>query len=181
MILYFRFWLYVLFGYSKSRIGNCASSKLTFRVLPTDCASQTMNNARFFSFMDIGQHENNVRTRFLNAALKNNWRVVIRNSRITYFKPLKMFEKFEVESQVVGWDERYFYWKNTFANRKGEIVVVGYTVVSVRDRRKRIGVKPSEIIANLDPDLKPSMTSEALHHLCSDLQPPGVRELKNSP
>jgi acyl-CoA thioesterase FadM len=169
MILYFRFWFYLLVGYFKPRLKYCEQTTLAMRVLPWDCASKTMNNARFYSFMDIGQHENNIRTGFLAQAVKHHWRVVIRNSRVSFYKPLKMWELFRLQSQVVTWDDRFFYWQNDFLKQDGSLAARGYTAVSVRDRRTRTAVKPVELLALLDPHLTPQRNSAEVQIACSDL------------
>lgn len=72
-----------------------------------------MNNGRFLTLMDIGRFEFSVRTGLWEHVRRNNWGFVVAGSSVRYRKRLHAFQRFEMHSKVVGFDERWFYFQQT--------------------------------------------------------------------
>ena len=169
MILYFRFLFRMLLALRKPKIPAGSKTSLKMRVWLRDCASKNCNNSRFYSFMDIAQHENNMRTGFIQLAMKKGWSAVYRSARITFYKPMPRLSKFEVTAQVVTFDDKFFYWRNEFINSKGELAAVGYSRVSIRVRKERKAVDPREVISGLDPNWTPAVPASDITPLLDDV------------
>lgn len=85
-------------------------SEITLRVYPNDLDINIhMNNARYASMMDVGRFDFLIRSGLMHKMRHENWRPVIGSAYITYYKPLKIFQKFHVHSRVIYWDEKWFY------------------------------------------------------------------------
>jgi len=135
----------------------------TFRVLPIDTEFMAMNAGRYFNFMELSQQNCNQRAGFLKLAIKHGWWVVVRSQCMSYYKPIMIMQQFEVRSQVIGWDERHFYWETRFF-KGNQLCSVGWSKVMVRS--KRGGIDSASVLSqmNLDPAMKP-VSSEILTRL----------------
>ena len=160
MILYLRFCFFLTISFFKKKIPTMSRSEVTLRVWPWDCDPRNLNGARFYSFMDIAQHENNMRTGFLSYAFKNKIYVVARSSKVTFFKPLRRLKKCRVTAEVISWDEKYFYWENHFYNAKNELAATGYSQVSVRNKNGR--VNPLKVIEEMGHAKPPARKSSEI-------------------
>ena len=45
----------------------------------------------------------------LKRFVKLGWMPIVNASEFTYIRDIKPLRRFEIESRVVGWDEKYFY------------------------------------------------------------------------
>ena len=52
------------------------------------------------------------RSGLLGEAAKRRWYPVVVAQTIRYLRSLHLFEKFQVTTEVVGWDEKYFFIKH---------------------------------------------------------------------
>ena len=96
-------------------------SRISFRVWPHDCdLNLHLTNSRYLAFMDLARIWMLAEIDILQSVLKNRWRPVVHSQEITYIKPLKPFQKFDVLSYAAGWGDKYIYIEQDF--------VVGDTV-----------------------------------------------------
>ena len=92
------------------------TSRLSFRVWPQDCdLNLHLTNSRYLAFMDLARLWMLAEMDILPSVLKNRWMPVVHSQEITYIKPLKPLQKFEVLSQVAGWGDKYIYIAQDFA------------------------------------------------------------------
>ena len=121
MKLWFRI-LYVMLSWrrrSKLRIDEV--SKITLRVWPTDLdVYNHMNNGVFLTLMDIGRFDQGLRTGYWQKWNKLGWYPIVVNSTISYRKSLEPWQKFDLETKVLGWDDIAYYIEQRFV-RDGEI------------------------------------------------------------
>jgi acyl-CoA thioesterase FadM len=104
----------------RPRLGLLGISRLSFRVLPNDLDYNIhMNNARYLALMDTGRVDLILRTGMWRAMWTNHWQAVIAGSLVRYRRPLKPFQRMELTSRLVGWDERWFYIDHRVAGRDG--------------------------------------------------------------
>ena len=64
------------------------------------------------------------RTGHLKYALKNRLKPVIASQYIRYIKAIKRFEKISVSTQLIYWDEKYFYFKHVFTVKDQERAIL---------------------------------------------------------
>ena len=136
-------------------------SRVRLTTLPTDLdLLGHMNNGRYLSLFDLGRFDLLVRTGVWDALKQQGWYAVVASETITFRKSLQLWQRFDVESRLIGHDEKGAYLEHR-AVVDGEI----YTRVIVRARLlKRSGgiVKPEELFEALHrpdnlPELEPWM------------------------
>jgi acyl-CoA thioesterase FadM len=134
MNLYFRM-LILLFrsiGSDRITLDNLRNS-LSHRVLPNDLDMNLhMNNGRYLTICDLSRVDFFFRTGLLRLMLRNKWMPIIAFHDMTFIKPLKPFQKYEVEMIVERWDEKYFYCKHHFTSN-GKKVAEGVSKAGIRN------------------------------------------------
>jgi YbgC/YbaW family acyl-CoA thioester hydrolase len=89
-----------------------------FHVLPTDLDENFhMNNSKYLSYMEYARTDIMFRSGLFKYALKNKIMAVVANTSIVYRRPLNVFQKFEVQTQIVSWNDEKVYFEHTFKNR----------------------------------------------------------------
>lgn len=121
-----------------------------------------MNNGRFLTIMDLGRMQLVMRTGLLSTLWKKNWHLILGGSSIFYRRPLNPFTRFELKSQLVYWDEKWIYVKQSFLV-KGQLHAVG--LVRGIFKGKRGTVPPGEILEILGASPKSPPRPEEVRHL----------------
>jgi len=104
---------------SKLRIDEV--SRLNLRVWPTDLdVYNHMNNGIFLTIMDLGRFDQGLRTGIWKIWNQKGWYPIVVNSTISYRKSLEPWQKFTLETKVIGWDDIAYYIEQRFV-RDGEI------------------------------------------------------------
>ncbi|MCL1051317.1 thioesterase family protein [Shewanella abyssi] len=121
MNLYFRlFWLFAWRTRHCNKIGFLGTSKLTFRALPSDCdINFHLTNSRYPAFMDLARTYMMAEMGSLKRFIKLGWMPIINAAAFTYIRDIKPWAKFEIETKLVGWDEKYFYIEQRFVSERG--------------------------------------------------------------
>lgn len=72
-----------------------------------------MNNGRHLTLFDIGRFVFAVRTGLWKEVKRNRWGFVVAGSSVRYRKRLHPGQGFEQHTQVLGYDEKWFYFQQT--------------------------------------------------------------------
>jgi acyl-CoA thioesterase FadM len=125
--LYLRLlWLILRMLCGVARRGLFDESRVAFRVWPSDCdINLHMNNGRYLTFMDLGRVHLTVQAGLMPYVRRNRWMPVLAAAEITYLRSLHPFERFELVTRVMTWDEKYVYMEQIF-ERDGEICAHAY-------------------------------------------------------
>ena len=92
-----------------------------FRVWFTDLdLLRHMNNGKYFSLMDLARVDLMTRAGALRILDTNRIYPVLAAETMVFRKSLRLFNAFEIQTQILGWDEKDFYLEQHFI-RKGEI------------------------------------------------------------
>jgi acyl-CoA thioesterase FadM len=122
MNLLFRLILVIMRAARGGRLKPMDVSVTSFRVLPNDLDLNIhMNNGRYLTIMDLGRVDLLVRTGLFREARRRGWFPVVGSVQIDYRRSLNAFERYELKTRVIGWDERWFIMEQTFV-REGKIV-----------------------------------------------------------
>lgn len=122
-----------------------------FRVWPTDLdLLQHMNNGKYLSVMDVARFELTQRNGVLRTFRREGWYPVVVGQTISYRKSLNPWQRFWIESRIIGFDDHAVYMEQRFvrpgADRSPEIYARAY--VRARVLRRGGGVVPmSELLA----------------------------------
>lgn len=121
MTLYFRLIWVTLISLLGSRVSPFESVKTRFRVWPTDLdIFGHMTNSRYFNLMDLGRNHLIARAGMLSSLARRGWYPVVVEEAMQFRRSLHPFERFVLETRIVGFDERHFSVHQTF--RVGEKV-----------------------------------------------------------
>lgn len=132
MNLLVRLALIVIGAARRSRLGILDPSSIVMRVWPNDLDIQMhMNNGRYLSLMDLGRIDLLVRSGFAREARKRGWFPLVGAALVEYRRPLKVFERYSLTTQLLGWDERWFYLEQRFA-RGGKLVATATVKAMIR-------------------------------------------------
>ena len=129
--------------------------RTSFRVVPTDLdVLGHMNNGVYFSIMDLGRMDLMIRAGAWAALSKNGFYPVATNETITFRKSLQPWQRFVLESRIVGYDDKAVFVEQRFVV-KGEIFARAFMrgrflkktggTVSVAELADALGVDPSEV------------------------------------
>jgi len=95
------------------REGFVAPTDLTrvrVTTLPTDLdVLRHMNNGRYLSLFDLGRWDLLTRTGMAGAMKRHGWYGVVSAETITFRKSLQLWQRFDVESRLIGHDEKSIY------------------------------------------------------------------------
>lgn len=106
----------VLFG---ARFGAALAaldvSVISLRVWPNDLDFNLhMNNGRYLTLMDLGRIDLMARNGALKLFRQRRWMPVVAAQTITFRRSLKPFQRFELHTRVVCWDEDFVYMEQIF-------------------------------------------------------------------
>ena len=119
--LWFRILFIKLTWRRRAKVTMDEVSTVTLRVMPSDLdVYNHMNNGVFLTLMDLGRFDQGLRAGIWQQWNKKGWYPIVVNSTISYRKSLEPWQKFELETRVVGWDDIAVYIEQRFV-RNGEI------------------------------------------------------------
>lgn len=93
-----------------------------------------MTNSRYLLLMDFARLHYLRRAGLLGPAVKKRWILPVAAVNMDFRRPLKPFERFEIATQVLSWDDRWFFMRQTFRtpNRPDRTVATGYIKTIIR-------------------------------------------------
>jgi acyl-CoA thioesterase FadM len=160
MNLYLRL-LFVLWKiWRLPRKGVFDESRVAFRVLPTDCdINFHMNNGRYLAFMDLGRVHMVAQIGLLAIIVKRRWMPVLAAADINFIRPLAPFQKFELVTRLVTWDDKYAYMEQRFESN-GALCAHAFVKALFLDQGRRVNT--SDIVAELGYTGEPPPCPEEL-------------------
>lgn len=92
-----------------------AESRLSFRVWPPDCdVNLHMNNGRYLALMDLGRVHLLAQMGLLKHMMRRRWTPVLSAVEINFIRPLGPFQKFDLVTRLLTWEEKYAYLEHRF-------------------------------------------------------------------
>ena len=156
MSLIFRL-LYVFFSsFRRPRLAPGDESVVRLSVLPTDLdLNFHMNNGRYLTLMDIGRADLLLRLGIVRAMYRLRWRGVVASVTVRFRRPLDPFQRYELRTRLLCWDERWFFMEHRFT-RRGELMAYGLVKIQFSGREGRL--HPQQVIdATPHPRESPSI------------------------
>jgi acyl-CoA thioesterase FadM len=118
-----------------------------------------MNNGRYLTFMDLGRVHLTSQSGLLRVALRQRWMPVLAAAEITYIRSLKPFERFDLVTRLLTWDDKYVYLEQLF-EREGVVYAHAYVKGVFLSRGARIS--NDELLRAIGYDGAPPPFNEAL-------------------
>lgn len=137
----------------RPRVPMLGPARRTFRVWPTDLdVFMHMNNAVYLLLMDLGRLDLMSRSGMWAKVKALGWYPVVVAETIQFRRSLNPFERFEIETRVLGWDDKAIVLEQQFW-RAGEVVC--HALVRARFLRREGGnVSPEEVALAVGYDPK---------------------------
>lgn len=102
-----------------------AVQRVHSRALPNDLdLNLHVNNGRLMTFIDFGRIDWLWRIGALQQAYRQRFIPVIGDISVRYLKPLRVFERFTIESRVLGWDAKWGYFEHRLLKADGELALL---------------------------------------------------------
>ncbi|WP_299921749.1 acyl-CoA thioesterase [uncultured Pelagimonas sp.] len=79
-----------------------------------------LNNGRTLTLYDLGRLPAGDRAGMYGPMKDNKWGMTVAGSVIRYRRRVRMFEKFEMRTRMLGWDKRFFYMDQSSWKTDGE-------------------------------------------------------------
>lgn len=123
---------------------------LHLRVLPNDLDFNLhMNNGRYLSIMDLGRIELIKQRGLIKHMIKQRWTPIVGQAKITYYRSLDPFQRYELSTRLVCWDDKWAYFEQTFTS-KNKTVAIAHIKGLLRSSLGTLN--PNEIIKLLGYD-----------------------------
>lgn len=102
----------------KIQVGDV--SKIPMRVWLSDIdLYPELNNGRHLTLMDIGRYEYGKRLGLIKVLKEERWGLMVAGNFSRYRRRLKLFQKFTLETELIGYEGNWFYfYQKTVRNNK---------------------------------------------------------------
>jgi len=101
-----------------------------------------INNARYLRYMERGRWDFPVQTATWDLVVKHKLNFLVAGAEIGYYKELPLFKRFRLETQYLGWDNKYFYIEQIF--KIGDVTYASGIVKAVFVQKRKV-VEPAKI------------------------------------
>lgn len=155
MNLWFRLLLMLLRRPWRKPVHGLATTVVRLRVWPLDLdLNRHVTNGRYFTLADIGRMDYVLRSGAYRVALRHRALPIVGDVWGKFRRELKLFERFEVHSRMLGWDEKWSFMEHRFVKDQRVIAVV---VMRGLFRGPKGTVAPAEFARELGVDESPAL------------------------
>lgn len=150
------------------------TSVLRFTVVPSDCVVRLVGNDRYHSFMDLGRLDLLIRIGGWHLLLIEKMQPFVFTVHVRHLLPLKMFQRFAVQTRLTYWDNTSFWLEHVFISGRKTIATAvsrnGFTYQNKIVSTERIfELMNGEIVSSLYPVKKVS-TVVAIERLLKEIK-----------
>ena len=108
---------------NRRRVGLLATTRVRFRVWPTDLdLNGHINNGRYLMLADLGRIDWFLRTGVMQVALRRRALPVVGDALAKFRRELRLFQSFEIYSRLLGWDGRWGFLEIGDVHRAEEMI-----------------------------------------------------------
>ncbi|MCG7625735.1 acyl-CoA thioesterase [Epibacterium sp. Ofav1-8] len=100
-----------------------------------------LNNGRTLTLYDLGRTMLTLRTGLAGVLKREGWAVAVAGTSIRYRRRIKAFERFEMKSRAIGWDNRFIYVEQGMWKANGDCANHALLRTVVTDKN---GIVPPE-------------------------------------
>ena len=127
-----------------------------FRITPLDTGLSKLKSDKFLHLVESAQIDFFIRTGLMGRFLRRGYGFVNLSQLVKFSKPVKVFSRVEVVSQIIFWDARCVYFEHIFLVRGDRHACV---LVKTKFERKGDTIPPSQLIGECGKD-KPRYLSD---------------------
>ena len=150
MNLYFRLAYAICVGFIAEALDHRHQLVSRYRVWPHDLdAFGHMNNGRYLQIMDVARAEWMSRVGVVNCMWQNRWTAVLGGGCIRFQSSLKPFQRYQVRTRLLSWDDRWWFLEHAFLDGRGQLVATGISRAALRSGAK--WVPSPAVVEKLQP------------------------------
>jgi acyl-CoA thioesterase FadM len=154
----------------RQRVPLLAITTVRLRVWPNDLdLYRHVNNGRYLTLADIGRRDWFVRTGMMQWAARHGAVPVMGDAIAKFRRELRVFQLFDIQSRLLGWDRRWMFLEHRFIRGGRVIGVVGMRALF---KGSAGTLDPGELLCALGGITESSALPEWLlqwHHACESL------------
>ena len=151
MSIWLRFFWVVISGFFKKPLTMDDVSILHQRVWPDELDINVhMNNAKYLAVMDLGRTDWIVRSGAWRLMRYEKMAPVVGGAMVRYRRSLTLFQRYELRTRLLGWDERWLYIEQIMECRDGGPACFAVQRTTFTKNGKL--VPPAELAAKLGHD-----------------------------
>lgn len=79
-----------------------------------------LNNGRTLTIYDLGRIPLAIRTGLIALLQHKSWGLTIAGTVIRYRRRVRLFDRVEIQSRLIGWDKRFLYIEQSMWNARGD-------------------------------------------------------------
>lgn len=133
---------------------------LFFRAWLHDCDFNFhLTSSRYFALMDLCRMDLMLGLGMGGLILKHKWKFVVNAQEITYIKEVPPFARFKIASQVLTWDEKYFYVEHRVSS-KGKLHAIAHIRIAALQGREVISME--HVMKTCGYDVEQPIKTEAV-------------------
>lgn len=119
MYPYFRASKYFIKAKFGKQISLKDRSVLNMRVFLSDIdIYPELNNGRYLTLMDLGRYDFGVKVGLFSVLKEKKWGLMVAGNFTRYRYRLKLFQKFRLVTELVGYDDKWFYFYQQTERKK---------------------------------------------------------------
>jgi acyl-CoA thioesterase FadM len=118
-----------------------------FRVTPFDTGIATLKSDRYLQMAESAQLDYVIRTGLLRVMLRQRYSFVNASQLVRFARPVRLFDRVAVTSQVIYADARFAYFHHVF--RVGTSLHAD-VAVKMKFKKGRLTVAPAELLGSFD-------------------------------
>lgn len=112
-----------------------------------------LNNGRTLTLYDLGRVPFSGRIGIHGALRAQGWGMTVAGSSVRYRRRIRMFQKFEMRTRLLGWDQRFLYLEQSMW-RQGE--ALNHVLIRSATTGAQGIVPPAQLIAAMGHGARPS-------------------------
>ena len=144
--MFFTWWLRLFFvliqTLRKPLVSLDEETTLNLRVWPFDAELLAANHAAYATYFEMGRWGYGAQIHMIPIFAKRVWAVIIGGQAFFYNKPMKRFQKFQVKTQLIAFDEKWLYFKQSIES-KGAVIASARVRALIRGTK---GIIPTQTI-----------------------------------
>lgn len=152
MNLLFRVLYVFLSSFFRPKVTDILSPAfLKLCVLPNDLDfNMHMNNGRYLTVMDLGRLDLILRSGLLKIMLRQKSVPILASCKIRYRLSLDPFQTYTLQTQILGWDEKWFFIEQRFlmgsGPKQGEVAAIGLLKGCFFDSKNKTTVPSADVL-----------------------------------
>lgn len=129
-----------------------APARVTLCVLPNDLDfNMHMNNGRYLTHMDLGRLDLILRSGLFKIMIRQKSVPILASCKMRYRLSLDPFQTYILQTQILGWDEKWFYIEQRFlmgsGPHQGEVAAIGLVKGCFYDTPRKATVPSADVLS----------------------------------